>query len=430
MVFPHDFFQANTPIGMQAIRAFSESEVCNGQKALALLDGGLYDNLGLASIEDIRNFVLSQHQSAKGEGQPSQGRDQDDAGARNADARSPFVVIATDVDNIQPSLSFYEAIQENHEAELPTRVSFRQGFLMIAVRSFKRSIALALIVPAIPLAAVSKLIGMKLLDEAVPNALKTLGFSETFVADKSKKDQKSLHLILSLRRLFFNNKAKDHRKDLLQSVQNNLLHLRLSQLTPTISGYLKRTRSLTYGYLQTNYEQMRKQAGPQSPHLVRNMIFELTQGADADPDYAAKLITLPVRPFGALNAREEEAYQESSAMRKLRHAHLAASLILEQHARLGEHNTTNNPATQLGNHGSAGDDLREFGCLTDLWAKGKNNLPERCGRGDADLEALVQCLNLLEVAQIWNVLWSRLIVSKNGKQCQMLNPNIPTLIPS
>lgn len=50
MVFPHDFFSSKQTKGKQAISAFSQSAVCNGQKALALLDGGLYDNLGLASV--------------------------------------------------------------------------------------------------------------------------------------------------------------------------------------------------------------------------------------------------------------------------------------------------------------------------------------------------------------------------------------------
>ena len=90
MVFPDDFF-LSADEGPKAVAAFAGSDVCERKQAVALLDGGLYDNLGLASVEDIRENLYPKAEHAM---------------------CAPFVVIATDVDNIQSGISFYDASQD------------------------------------------------------------------------------------------------------------------------------------------------------------------------------------------------------------------------------------------------------------------------------------------------------------------------------
>lgn len=412
MVFPHDFFSPKKGSGMQAIKAFSESEVCNGQRSVALLDGGLYDNLGLASVEDIRHYDLR----IKAKSNQKQKKDQTHQhGAENKQPwqRPAFVVIATDVDNIQPSLSFYEAIKAPTNPEALTATPTRRGLVKTIKGLVIKTVVVALFVPAIPLALAAKVCGLKSLDSFVPNILRKLGFSEPFIQDKSHKDLKTFRLILSLWRLVCNKEASKHRFSLFENLTNALVQQRLRQLTPIVCGYLKRTRSLTYGYLQTNYEQQRREARDQAPHLVRNMIFELTQGADADPDYAARLITLPVRHFGSLNDQEEEVYQETSAMRKLRHALVAANLILEeQHDGNGD---IDNESTTFHHEDTANTAVDPAeGCLRAIWQKGIEQLPAGSGQGDADLQTLIKDLRLVDAARIWTTLWERLIVMEEG----------------
>ena len=434
MVFPHDFFSPKKGVGMQAIKAFSESDVCNGQRSVALLDGGLYDNLGLASVEDIRHY----DQNKKTQSNQDQGQDQKthQHGSENQQPwkRPAFVVIATDVDNIQPSLSFYEAIKAPATPESLAVPQNRKGLIKTFKRRLKKTYWMAIGISTIPLALASKIEGYKILDAKVPSFLKKLGFSEPFIKDKSHKDLKTIRLILSLRRLVFNQQASEHRVSLIENLKNALVYQRLGQLTPIVCGYLKRTRSLTYGYLQTNYEQQRKESHDQAPHLVRNMIFELTQGADSDPDYAARLITLPVRPFGSLNDQEEEVYQETSAMRKLRHALFAADLILEeQHDPDGD--VDNDKATF--DHEDAAKTPMDpaEGCLRAIWQKGIEHLPAGSGQGDADLQTLINDLRLVDVARIWTTLWDRLIVTEEGTPSRndkgdrsLMNSDMMTLV--
>lgn len=396
MVFPHDFFPSSDPVGPQAVKAFSGSEICGGQKAVALLDGGLYDNLGLASVEDIRTFLLRKSSLL----QQSTVIQNNDSGPREAGAehppRSAFVVIATDVDNIQPSASFFEAIKAPGSAIESSTVLTEESMIRSLQQLVIKLITVILVVPALPLAIWTKVRGMVWLKTEVPTLLKILGFTDAFVLNKSAKEVKTFRLILSFRRLLLGRAADDNRDQLMNSVQTNLQQLRLSQLTPMVSGYLKRTRSLTYGYLQTNYEQERKQSISQVPHLVRNMIFELAQGADADPDYAARLITLPIQPFGDQNNQEEGAYRESSAMRKLRHAHLAADLILAMDSE------ANSPVS----------------FLRTIWRKGQVNPPHDPYHGDEDLMTLLDRLQLPDVARLWKELWNRLLVTDGDEDSQ------------
>jgi len=95
---------------------------------------------------------------------------------------------------------------------------------------------------------------------------------------------------------------------------------RLGQLIPAFNGYLKRTRSLTYGYLQQAYQGLSADA---DCHLIRNMIFELAPGQEIDPDYAANLITLPIQDY----RHEENLNPISPIARKIMHARYVSTLL-------------------------------------------------------------------------------------------------------
>ena len=124
----------------------------------------------------------------------------------------------------------------------------------------------------------------------------------------------------------------------LADLRAAILVRRLGQLLPAFNGYLKRTRSLTYGFLQQAYdmagpvarpataagmEACLPERAPERCHLIRNMIFELIPGPDVDPAYVANLITLPVKDYQKQVAIEPMA----TVMRKLRHAEYARDLL-------------------------------------------------------------------------------------------------------
>lgn len=391
MVFPNDFFPAGDT-GAKARAAFGESEVCERQRAVGLLDGGLYDNLGLASIEDIRELLNDEQQPTEPCAESARVQ------------KPPFVVIATDVDNIQPSLSFYDATQTRQKSAARR---FRPGsarcwavivvvmaVLAITIKPGMQWVALGVVALVL---AVLGIDAWRQLNQGVVNALKKLGFTNRFVEQRSRSDMAAL--AGSLLRLI------PQLQEQLATLQFNLWVQRAGQPVPMFSGYLKRTRALTYGYLQTKYREERekrrehtadRKSCKATPHLVRNMIFELTQGAEADPDYASELITLPVQKFSDLNDEQEEVYRETAVMRKVRHAHVAAALILQQ-PKQGDRDTAPADTTAPGSHP----------CLMAIWDGGKENQQDQ---GDQDLEQLIDSLELSRAAQLWGELWDALRV--------------------
>ena len=84
LLFPDDFLQSE-----EARQNFRDDIICDHKPYLAFLDGGLYDNLGLASIEDIRQMLDLSKGSLAIEQQPI------------------HYVIATDVDQIPTQYSAY-----------------------------------------------------------------------------------------------------------------------------------------------------------------------------------------------------------------------------------------------------------------------------------------------------------------------------------
>jgi hypothetical protein len=76
--------------GLEEAKNFFRGDlICDYKQYLAFLDGGLYDNLGLASVEDIRHFL---------------GRS---TNSHPSDSRAVHYVIATDVDQIPTQFSAY-----------------------------------------------------------------------------------------------------------------------------------------------------------------------------------------------------------------------------------------------------------------------------------------------------------------------------------
>jgi hypothetical protein len=428
MVFPDDFVPSR-PEGSKALAAFAGSEVCEGKQAIGLLDGGLYDNLGLASVEDIRVNLYPQVQST--ENTP-------DA------ACAPFVVIATDVDNIQPGISFYDASKTWNKpgkqrsglliwigvfvvgavfaALIATSAQWAVYLRLVSVVVVSLAVALL----AVPPAALRWLRG--LLKPGIRKLLSGFGFTAAFVETRSDSDSEQLGEVLSLRGLFGQQLAA-----VIESLRFNLLVQRAGQPGPMFSGYLKRTRSLTYGYLECKYRDERQGSGRPWPHLVRNMIFELTQGADADPDYAAELITLPVQTLSALNVEQEEAYRESAVMRKIRHAHFAAGLIQQRTQYLAQQHGRQQVGTDPTR---AGTRAGRNGCLLEIWEAGNNTKPKQPSPGngqgrpgqhcthDQQLDLLVERLQLSQAAQLWEELWPVLRVGPGA--CESTHTTQPS----
>ncbi|SBO42652.1 patatin-like phospholipase family protein [Cyanobium sp. NIES-981] len=401
MVFPSDFFSPHRG-GEKAKAAFASSEVCERQQALGLLDGGLYDNLGLASVEDIRTLLDSKKQ-------PTERRES------SADRYDDlFLVIATDVDNIQPSLSFYNAAQKRTNSTVrrsnPLRllywIAILTALIIIAIKQWIPWAFLVLVLLGLVLWA--------FLRNSVSTMLLSLGFTDGFVRQRGRSDTRAL-MGATLRLVLAE-------PGLLATLKSNLWLQRASQPVPMFSGYLKRTRALTYGYLQSKYDDEREKRGRSkkihqaTPHLVRNMVFELIQGAESDPDYASELITLPVQTFNALNDNLEEAYRETAVMRKVRHARVAARLIKQQQEGGG---------SVRGDTMESGDDP----CLWKIWKAVKDeNLPNP---GDQDLDQLIDRLKLIKAAQLWDVLFEALRVGSGHTEapcCEVISHTIHQLV--
>jgi len=292
LIFPDDFIHPDFVTDLQSIEAtekspgleemsstspeeikdhFRRNLICDHKPYLAFLDGGLYDNLGLASVEDIRRTL---NKSAEEDG---------------ADCQPIHFIIATDVDQIPTQYTFYSdpEVEQGLKNEVmkPGRSNWGCQFLGWLLLRFGEVLR-----PWLS----SKLNG------TTPR--ETLGLSP-FLSTGSSLDSWTDVLQATISQLF---------RDPAQLLQI-FYHRRVRQLMPAFSGYLKRTRSLTYGYLQQAYRGLSKD---RDCHLIRNMIFELTPGQDVDPDFAANLITLPIQDY----RHQEKLNPVSPIARKISHA--------------------------------------------------------------------------------------------------------------
>ncbi|MCP9826354.1 patatin-like phospholipase family protein [Synechococcus sp. EJ6-Ellesmere] len=111
IIFPDDFLRL--PKGDEELRSVT-TRLCGGAAAVALMDGGLYDNLGLASVEiTVQSLRLEEAISLKIAPHLS---DAERARTPHPD-RSRIYVLATDVDNIQPANKALDPAGQNPPQE-------------------------------------------------------------------------------------------------------------------------------------------------------------------------------------------------------------------------------------------------------------------------------------------------------------------------
>ena len=412
LIFPDDYFRSdgspqddeNTA---EACAHFRHSLICDRRPYLAFLDGGLYDNLGLASVEDIRCFLERRREDLE-----LRNRFHHDRGDAEQREQPIHYVIATDVDNIAPGAGFYDeaSLDQRLKEEAPKPVSSSRsplhGLLLYLVFSLITVVALPLLgfLLGVQASSVGAAMGIHLLLAAAAVLVGVL----ILILLVNGLRLRGLHLLrawlepIDLRQKLGLTADFDRQSrgldlwDIVNMLLRNLLkgpqraanlavlmmvtrERRLGQLLPAFNGYLKRTRSLTYGYLQKNYEPAReRQAEGQHCHLIRNMIFELQPGPDVDPAYAAELITLPVRDY----RRREAIKPIQPIVRKLRRAAYARDLLLalERQGSIA----TAGPA--------AGQPMElALKLLEPHWGSAT----------DADLEASRRDLNLYRAACLW-----------------------------
>ena len=497
MIFPHDYYRPGfSPAGVegaqQARDHFSGSLICDRNPYVAFLDGGLYDNLGLASVEDIRRFLLRRDRDLKRRSAPSQ------AGPPQK-GREQLIhyVIATDVDNIQPGIGFYtepslaspplsEPVNANQgsvsdsagttAASLP-RKPFSLGRTLGALAKLPLlgvvlGLALALLLGlglmsgvalAGALGGLAQWLALILFVLVLFSALGVLVAVLVMVVQavlELRHSGKSLRLISSslgprwrallgwLRDLFktprpastaptwrqrlglsreFDRSGIDNdlASLLLKAVAGLLrspdraarmadlraatLERRVGQLLPAFNGYLKRTRSLTYGYLQQTYDlgedpKETQDSPDERCFLIRNMIFELIPGPDVDPAYAANLITLPVQSY----RRQEEIAPMEPIMRKIRHADYVRDLLDRRAGRKRPSHT---------------------GCQP-LAPPRQMALPLELLSAASKLQMSINDLNLMEAGHTWSWLTANLQLDCH-QSCQGApNPTIGALLES
>ena len=128
LIFPDDYFRSDGSLEADEAMAeacghFRNSLICDRRPYLAFLDGGLYDNLGLASVEDIRCFLERRQEDLELRQRSDHG-----SGEPQEHEQPIHYVIATDVDNIQPGFGFYEehSLDQRLEDEHPSPGSSSQ----------------------------------------------------------------------------------------------------------------------------------------------------------------------------------------------------------------------------------------------------------------------------------------------------------------
>jgi len=399
MIFPDDYFRddhykAGREEAVRVRDQFRKTLICDRLKYVALLDGGLYDNLGLASVEAIRQFLMRRTRNLIDRKEPSQKPERADGTEQAAETEweQPIhYVIATDVDNIQPAVGSYQEPSLDRMLEKTCAGDRSAGLSRRGRRrpvlpwgNVLRTLLGLGVVPLLSVLGLVLLLGMllggalwaptiiwSLLPKIVlvvlviallglvagtrwlrrttarvgrwlrhlfeggqgpgsrtarPSTwLQNLGFSADFDRQGIDNNRVSWLLRAGLGVLRGPDRAK-RRADLRAAT----LERRVGPLVPAFNGFLKRTRSLTYGYLQQTYGNgySQHQPGPEPRcHLIRNMIFELIPGPDVDPDYAANLITLPLQDY----RRYEDVEPQAPIMRKLSHADYVRDLLLERY---------------------------------------------------------------------------------------------------
>ncbi len=300
LIFPDDFLRLRTED--EDLLAVT-TRLCGGVAAVALMDGGLYDNLGLASVE-ITVQSLRLEEAIKLEIGPHLG-DAERARIPHPD-RGRIYVLATDVDNIQPANKVLDPAGQNQSKEpVKTDGTRRRGGGMLSASRWTWALLSGvggallplLTLLALPSAAVvwivrqlpvlrPPLLGWIRRSPAIALPLRQLGLVPNPVGVTG---------------------AAGVSVPLLAAAALLWTRRRTDQLLPAFNGYLKRTRNLTYQYLSYKYQNFA--GGEPNTFLLRNLIFELAPGPDSDPDHRLDELTRPLQDF---LFREAETYHSGN----------------------------------------------------------------------------------------------------------------------
>lgn len=282
IVFPGDFLKPASDDNQRRQRRRIVRQLCNGHRAVALMDGGLYDNLGLASVEVTIRAI--RRQEAK-----TLNIEPLDADPR----RRRIYVIATDVDNIQPANKSLDPRSQQPQPPQPPLGPPGPGPLD-ALKALPSGWGL-LLSPLLLAGSVTTLPLLLLLwlSARLP-ILRAPLLPWLQRSPRLGRPLLDLGIVLSPELI---NAASEPVTSPRQLVAGGQLWAgrRLAELMPAFNGYLKRTRNLTYQALQERYS--RFAGGRPNTFLLRNLIFQLAPGRDCDPASSLQELTRPLQPY-------------------------------------------------------------------------------------------------------------------------------------
>jgi predicted acylesterase/phospholipase RssA len=282
LVFPGDFLDPAEPGAAQLQRERIVRRLCDGRRAVALMDGGLYDNLGLASVEvTIRAIRETERRQLA-----------IDPGAADP-RRQRIYVLATDVDNIQPANKVLDPRSQQRQPPRPPLGPPGPGPVdwLRALPSgwglLLGPLLLAGGIAALPLLLVLLLAAR--LPVLRPPLLRWLQRSP-----RIGRPLLDLGIVLDPQLIAAAAAAPVTPRCLADGAQL-WAGRRLAELLPAFNGYLKRTRNLTYQALHDKYN--RFGGGNPNTFLLRNLIFQLAPGRDCDPTSGLDELTRPLQPY-------------------------------------------------------------------------------------------------------------------------------------
>jgi len=287
LIFPDDFLRLRAED--EELRAVT-TRLCGGAAAVALMDGGLYDNLGLASVEiTVQSLRLEEAIRLRIGPHLS---DAERARTPHPD-RGRIYVLATDVDNIQPANKALDPAGQNPPQETANLDEAPGGGGMLGARRWTWALLSGVggaLLPLLTLLALPPALAAWIVRQLPVLRPPVLGWI-----------RRSPALALPLRQLgLVPNSARATRAagvsvPLLAGAALLWTRRRTAQVLPAFNGYLKRTRNLTYQYLSYKYRNFA--GGEPNTFLLRNLIFELAPGPDSDPDHRLDELTHPLQAF-------------------------------------------------------------------------------------------------------------------------------------
>lgn len=282
LVFPGDFLSPPAGEGQRRARRRIVRQLCNGQPAVALMDGGLYDNLGLASVEvTIRAIRRQEAQRLAIEPLDPDPR------------RQRIYVIATDVDNIQPANKSLDPRSQQPQPPRPALGPPGPGALdWLRALPSGWGLLLSPLLLAGSLGTLPLLLLLWLTARVPLLRTPLLGWLQR--SPRLGRPLLDLGIVLSPELIAAATPTSTSPVQLLAGGQL-WAGRRLAELMPAFNGYLKRTRNLTYQALHERYS--RFGGGRPNTFLLRNLIFQLAPGRDCDPRSELNELTRPLEPY-------------------------------------------------------------------------------------------------------------------------------------